>query len=196
MFNLLADTLARLWLLTGWKYEVSKSLIGPEWNIHVNDALKTHGLTLDTCKTLEDVASIFRGKWHWVPDPAGQAYDIVYPPAALLRRGGDDCDGWAMCHAQAVEYVLGPQGWRSVIVSYLADPWVLSHHFALAIDPAGNMWAVQPQPMKDQPQSMQLVFGPFKSVEEATRTVASWYNAKVEWWDVRTPMWIPTTVAA
>lgn len=195
MFNLLADTLARLWLLNGWKYDVSRNLAGADWNVNVQDALVQHGLTLNNCNTLDDIANVFRGKWHWLPDPVGQAYDIVYPPVALLRRGGDDCDGWAGCHAQAVEYVLGNHGWQSVIVSYFAEDWTLSHHFALAVDPQKRMWVIQPQPRPQDPQNMQLVFGPFASVEEATRTVASWYNTKAMWWDVRTPMWQTTQVA-
>ncbi len=191
MLQQLFDPAARLWLQAGLKYSTSAEVAGPAWAVPVNDALKAHGLALDGCRTVFEAAAVFRKRWHWVPDPAFQLWDVVYPPVQLLARGGDDCDGWAMAHAQAVDYVLGRQGWKAVIVSYYADPWHLSHHFAVAIDAAGGHWVLQPQPAADQPDEMQTVFGPFPSLEACATIVAAWYGAKACWWDVRTPMWEP-----
>lgn len=134
---------------------------------------------------------MFRGRWHWLPDPLWQAWDQVFPPVMLLARGGDDCDGWAMTHAQAVEAVLEAYGWHSWIVSYLADPWQESHHFAAAVDPRGRVWAIQPQPSILQRSDLQIVYGPYPSVGEAVRAIAAGYGAEVVWYDVRYPDWRP-----
>lgn len=189
MLQQLFDPPARLWLLAGVKYATSADLAGPDWLVQVPEALKAYGLSLDGCSSIVEVTSVFRGRWRWKPDPAFQLWDVVYPPVQLLARGGEDCDGWAMAHAQAVEHVLGRQGWKAVIVSYFADPWQLSHHFAVACDPSGGHWVLQPQPAADQPADQEVVYGPFTSLEACVHTVAGWYNATASWWDVRTPMW-------
>lgn len=192
MLQQLFDLPARLWLLGGAKYRASARLAGPAWTVPLADTLKTYGLTLEGRRTLTEALDVFRPRWHWRPDPLWQAWDVVYPPVQLLARGGDDCDGWAMAHAQAAAHVLGPQGWRVVIASYFADPWPLSHHVALAIDPQGGHWVLQPEPTEDQPADQPAIFGPYPSVDVAVATVASWYQAKACWWDVRTPQWEST----
>ena len=189
MLQQLFDPAARLWLLAGVKYSTSAGLAGEAWAVPVSEALRAHGLALDDCRTLFEAVGVFRKRWRWVPDPAFQLWDVVYPPAQLLARGGDDCDGWAMAHAQAADHVLGRQGWKTVIISYYADPWQLSHHFAVAIDPRGGCWILQPQPSAEQADDTPTVFGPFPSIEDCANIVASWYGAKASWWDARTPMW-------
>lgn len=185
------EPIARQWLLAGGKYQLSAQLAGAVWQVPVQEALLAHGLTLDGRATLKAIADVFRPRWHWRPDPLFQLWDVVDPPARLLAQDGEDCDGWAMAHSQAIEYALGRAGWRAVIATYYADPWQLSHHFAVAIDPHGAHWVLQPQPSADQPVNQQVVFGPWFDVKTCVDVVASWYGARAQWFDVRTPMWEP-----
>lgn len=184
----LAQWIGRLWL-GGLKYSLSRQLAGKTWKVGIEEALKRHGLTLANCQRLEDVVDIFRGRWRWRPDPAFQLWDRVYPPVLLLERGGDDCDGWAGCHAQAIAHALGSRGWQARIVSYLADPWWMSHHFAVAIDPDGQLWAVQPQASENQRATIRLIHGPFQSVDQAASYIAAGYRSRVVWYDLRLPDW-------
>jgi hypothetical protein len=186
MLNPFVEVAGRAWL-GGLKYAVSEHLAGTSWYINVGTACQKHGLSL-TGTTLEDVVNVFRGKAFWLPDPVLQAADIIYPPIELLDRGGDDCDGWAMTHCQAVNYILGDKGWRAFIVSYLADPFPESHHFAVAKAPDGKFWVIQPQPTPEQYKqnpAMNIVAGPYATLAEIPAVVASWYKATVVWWDVR-----------
>lgn len=180
-----------VWWLSWPKWAVSRWLAGPEWDTPILLALARRSpykaAELAIASTLEEVVDAFRGIVHWMPDPGGQVWDQVLPPALLLRQGGDDCDGMAMLHAQAIAYALGPRGWRAAIGSYLADPWELSHHVALTVDPDGLIWAVQPQPTMEQPQDARLIFGPYINCEIAMDAIASQYHAKVVWYDIRMP---------
>lgn len=176
-----------LWMNLKWR--ISEKLAYIDWMIPVSVGLLQHGVPMErltSAKSLEDVVDVFRGLWHWRADPFFQVWDRIYPPIQLLERGGDDCDGWAMAHAQAVAVSLGLYGWTARIVSYLADKWWLSHHFAAAIDPQGLVWAIQPQPTETQDPNAQLVYGPYTSLREAAEDVASWYGVKVEYLDIRT----------
>lgn len=176
--------LAKIWLLKGLKYKLSAFLTGPDWDLPIQEACAAHGLNLDECPpSLEAVANFFRGHWFWLPDPAFQLYDVVYPPFKLLARGGDDCDGAAMIHAQAAEYVLGPKGYKAYTISYFAKPWWMSHHYALIQDPAGKYWIMQPQPAKDGNKDQQVVYGPYTTVEETVTAVAGCYWTKAAWWN-------------
>ena len=180
---------ARLWLQAGAKYATSKRIAGGAWNISLESALKPYGLSLRGCANVFEAADVFRPRWKWKPDPMFQLWDVVYPPANLLARGGDDCDGWAMAHAQAVEAGLSDQGWHSAIISYYAGPWWMSHHFAVAIDPHGGYWVLQPQPAEEQPEDSPTVYGPYGSFDDCLKQVSSWYQVGVGFWDIRTSMW-------
>lgn len=192
LLDRLAMRLGRWWL-SGAKYRLSRELAGPSWDLNVFAALAIRGqcIGLSTAASLEDVVGVFRGRYHWLPDPGWQLWDRVYPPKLMLERGGGDCDDWAMAHAQAVDFALGDLGWQAFIVSYLADPWWLSHHFAVAIDPSGAVWAIQPQPTPEQPRELEIVLGPFKCLEAALRAVADSYRVMIVWYDVRQPNYEP-----
>lgn len=182
---------ADYWLFEGNKYIKSKELAGDAWDVNVVEALAEHDITLEGLTTPQQVADVFRGKWFWRPDPLMQLWDVVDPPQILLKNLGEDCDGMAMLHAQAVEAALGHLGWSARIVSYYADPWQMSHHYAVAVAPDGQAWVLQPQPKADQDPNQQVVFGPYASIEETTKVVPSWYNATADKYDVRTPKYEP-----
>lgn len=186
---MLATLIARHWL-GGWKYRISSWSAGADWHVPIDKILPKYGISLSRYNTPQEVASVFRPRWRWRPDPAWQLGDIVLPPARLLAAGGDDCDGWAMSHAQAIATALGPIGWQARIVSYMADPWWLSHHFAVARDPLGRWWAIQPQPSFEQPDNLDPVWPvPFDTCKDAADVIAATYNSKVVFHDVRSPMW-------
>ena len=201
MLKRLAQHFGRWWL-SGPKYELSRALAGRWWTVPVQDAPELRGTitlaALQQARTLEQVVDAFRGRVYWEPDPVWQVWDRVYPPQLLLARGGDDCDGMAMLHAQAICFALGPQGWQAFTGSYLADPWRLSHHVALARDPAGVWWAVQPQLTRKQyaqlGRSARIVYGPYAAPEHALRDIASCYGAEVLCYDIRDPHWLPVPV--
>ncbi len=116
--------------------------------------------------------------------------DYVKPPIRTLADGFGDCDEASVVHAQAIDHALGPHGWKARIVSYLASNWMMSHHFAVGIDPAGGVWPVQPPPAKWQPQELEYVWGyACKSVEHAAREVAATYGVRVVAFDVRDARW-------
>jgi hypothetical protein len=187
MFQDLFRPAADYWLFEGNKYKKSAELVGECWDTPIADVLAQHGLSLEGCTTPEAVADVFRGHVHWRPDALLQLWDTIDPPEITLAYGGEDCDGIAMLHAQACEHALGPLGWKSYIVSYYANPWPQSHHYAAVVDPKGQVWVMQPQPKADQDPNQQVVFGPYSSIEKTTKIVASWYNATVDKYDVRTP---------
>lgn len=182
-----------IWWLDGNKYNWSRSQVPQLWDMDIKTALGHHGINIDSCTTMHDVVRLFRGRYFWKPDDFFQIWDRVIPPVELLARKGDDCDGWAMLHAQAMEYVLKPRGWKVYIISYLANPWWQSHHYVTLVEPSGAVWVVQPQPTEAQwvadQERNQTVYGPYRSVEETLPLVASWYRASVVWWDKRTPRW-------
>ncbi len=161
------------WWLSGPKYELSKMLAGPMWN-------KPLDMMRDPSQKLEWIIGRFRSLYY-IPDPWWQLQDQVFPPNTVVERGGGDCDDWAMTHATAVHEALG---WPSFIVSYLADPWWKSHHFAVVQQPDGNWWAIQPQNEKGKPY-INPILGPFKDINMALDYVAGCYKVKVVWHDVR-----------
>lgn len=178
-----------IWWLKGPKYDYSRKLAGDyAWNLPIKDALAAHGLNIDSCNDMHDVIRLFLGKYFWKPDAIFQARDIVLPPLELLARGGDDCDGWAMCHGQALEYVLKPKGWTVYNVSYFANPWWNSHHFNIMCEPNGQWWAVQPQPTQKQwdernIRQVQVIFGPFRDFHQAMSAVVAMYQGtSIVWW--------------
>lgn len=181
------------------KYANSRRLYGASWDIGVEVALGYWMLRqqLEACRTQHDVVRVFRGRWFWKPDDVFQLFDTVRPPDHLLANGGDDCDGWAMAHTQAINYALGRYGWKAWCISYLAEPRWLSHHYCLARDPAGQFWVIQPQPTeadwKNYGERNQTVFGPFRTAEETPHAVASWYRAGIVWWDKRDGFYRPAT---
>lgn len=185
------DYIARFWLLDGNKYSYSRWRAGSNWDISARDALKLYGLNLDSCSTMHDVIRLLFGKVFYKPDAFFQMDDMVECPMDTMRNGGSDCDGMAMLHAQCMEYVLGMNGTEAKIVSYLADPWWMSHHYCVLKELNGNVWVVQPQPTKEAWErngtNNQVIFGPYKSIHETVPIVASWYGAKVQWYDIRTP---------
>lgn len=184
-----------IWWLSGAKYAISRLLAGRGWTLPLARALEANGLPraglILEATTPDQVAAYFRGRAYWRPDPLWQGWDVVRPPVELLRRGGDDCDGMAMLHAQALEMALGRLGWRAGIVSYFADPWHKSHHFAYAVNAAGFVYAVQPQPDRDYPYEVRLVYGPYATVDAAVRAIAALYGVEVVWYDNRRPDWSP-----
>ncbi len=182
---------ADYWLFDGNKYKKSKELAGGAWDTPIREVLAQHGLSIDGCTTPQAVADVIRGHLYWRPDPLMQLWDFVDPPEIAMANKGEDCDGAAMLHAQACEYALGPLGWKAYIVSYYADPWQMSHHYAVAVAPDGQVWVLQPQPKADQDPNQQVVFGPYASIEETTKVVPSWYNATADKYDVRTPKYEP-----
>lgn len=188
---------AKVWL-GGAKYALSERLYGASWTIEVAAALSYYGITLGPCKDMHDVVRIFRGRWFWVSDGFYALWDTVKPPDHLLAEGGDDCDGMAMLHTQAMNAALGRYGWKAVTVSYLADPWWMSHHYTELMDPQGHYWAVQPQPTKEQwdkdGEANQTVYGPYASPEETLAAVTSQYKAKAVWHDVRDGLYRPITI--
>lgn len=188
MFNLVTS-FAEYWLIQGAKYERSKQLAGQEWSTNIVDALKRYGKSLDHCKDVHDVVRVFLGWKFWTADGWYQLDDWVKPPAYLLKEGGDDCDGWAMTHAQAVNAALRKFGYHAWIVSYEAEPWWMSHHYCLVQYPNGEFWVMQPQPTQkdwqERPQQCQVVFGPYASPEASVHAVAAMYQATVRKWDLR-----------
>lgn len=173
-----------IWWLSGPKYGFSRQLAGKAWHTPISEVLALVGRDLKACTTLEAVVGCFKGL-HWVKDPLFQAWDRVYPPMLLVKRGGDDCDGWAMAHALAVQEALG---WPSRIVSYLADPWQWSHHFAVVQAPDGTWWTIQPQAAVGAPYRLPI-YGPFASIAAATEGIAGAYGVRLAWYDVRHPDW-------
>lgn len=177
------------WWLSGPKYELSAKLHGASWYVNIETALNYQGRSVRGCKTLDDVVRVFRGREFWKPDGAASMADTVLPPDFLLANKGDDCDGWAMTHAQSVNIALGHLGWRAYCVTYLADPWWMSHHFAAAVAPDGMIWAIQPQPTEEQWRQygdrIQTVFGPFRTMDDAINAIAAQYKASPVWWDKR-----------
>lgn len=183
------------WWLSGPKYDLSARLAGPAWTVSVEEALNRRGRTLAHARSLEEVLQVFRGREFWKQDGFYQLQDVVLPPEMLLAAAGDDCDGWAMTHCQAINHALGGHGWRAYIVSYLADPWWVSHHYCVARAPlTGQFWAVQPQPSQGQWQqhgeASQSVFGPYPTIEASVAAVAAMYNARAVWWDRRDGMYL------
>lgn len=190
--------------LSGPKYDFSKFLAGTDWNIDVETALNKYNLSLKDCKTLHDIDMYIRGKIFWLPDPIGQAWDVIYPPIQMLARGGDDCDGTCMFNAESIEHVLSPQGWKAYTASYLADPFTESHHFAIGLDPHGQVWAMQPPPSHEQwnsdprwspqnPNPYSCVYGPYSTCNEAVYAIAAQYKVKVVWYTIRGPKYEPLT---
>jgi hypothetical protein len=183
--------------LSGPKYDYSARIHGASWTIGVEQAVGYFGLRqqLDAARDIHDVIRVFRGRFFWKQDDVYQLYDVVKPPDHLLLGGGDDCDGWAMTHTQAINYALGRFGWVAWSVSYLADPFWLSHHYTVARDPQGRYWVVQPQPTetdwRTHGERNQTVFGPYATLEETPAVVAGWYGAKVVWWDKRDGLYRP-----
>lgn len=186
--NMIVQAIADAWLFRGLKYRVSEYLYGRDWYLPLSAALAKHKLSLNGKETLHDVVDTFRG-FYWASDPLWGILDTVAPPIRLLDQGQDDCDAWAMLHSQAVDHALGPLGWSGRIVSYLADPWVLSHHFCAAVDPQGHIWAVQPRPTRGQPADQDpIIPEAFPSYDLAALGVASTYGARVVKFDVRDSM--------
>ncbi len=189
---------AHWWLIEGNKYKYSKWRAGPSWGIHAETALRAHGLELKNCSTMHDVINLLLGKFFWYPDGLFQLDDYVKSPIEFASYGGDDCDGGGMFHAQCMEFVLKPQGWKSQIVSYLAEDFRLSHHYCALTEPSGKVWVVQPQPTKEywnkhlsdkSKYPVQVIFGPYSSIEETVPIVASWYNTKPVMFDIRNSMY-------
>lgn len=179
------------WWLSGPKYAYSRWRAGAEWDLPIDYVMKENYLNIDKCKTAEDVVNMLRGKVFWHADKFLSIYDVVSSTRELMNIRHDDCDGFSMLHAQALEYVLGPQGCKVEIVSYLADPWWVSHHYAVITYPNGDVYAVQPQPTKEFHDKYgdrnQIIFGPYKSVHDSVPEIAKLYNANVQWYDVRNP---------
>lgn len=194
---------ARAWLggPNALKYRVSRWVSDRRnplaWDLPFSAALRKHGISLNAATDLHSGIEPFRGKVFWQPDPLWGAGDYVAPPITVLDNQGDDCDAIGWLNACAVEHALGPLGWRGLIVSYLADPWPLSHVFCAAVDPAGRIHVVQPQPARWQPADMVHVWGDtFVAFEEAAAVVASLYpvrgrttGARVVALDVRDTRW-------
>lgn len=185
--------------LSGPKYDTSARIYGAAWAVGIETALSWRGRTLANCKTIHDVIRVFRGREFWKRDGFYQLFDTVKPPDFLLAEGGDDCDGWAMTHCQAINQALGRYGWKAWAVSYLADPFWMSHHYCLARDPQGQFWVIQPQPTAEDWKTKgdagnQTVYGPYRSAGETPHIVAGWYNARVVWWDVRDGLYKPAAV--
>lgn len=180
------------WWLGGAKYAYAKLCNANAWYFNTRDVLAEHGIWPENCTTINQVVDLFRGKVFWKPDPAWQVNDRVLSPYYLMRNGGDDCDGMAMLHAQAIHLGLSRYGYKSYIVSYLAADFTLSHHYCLVLDPQGKYWVVQPQPTKESyavyPNS-QIVFGPFNSADQTVHEVASWYRTTATWYDIRNHMY-------
>jgi len=187
---------AGVWLGAGAKYAVSASWYCWAWWQPLQSVLDRHGIRLDHATSLRQVVDAFRGKVFWRSDELWQAADLVKPPAVLLAEQGDDCDGSAMLWGQAVEFALGHLGHRATIVSYLADPWHMSHHVCLVDVPGGGWVAIQPPPAREQDPNLDpIVCEPtgepryFKAPEQAAREVASWYGATVQGFDSRDARW-------
>lgn len=187
------DHIALAWLAgpDALKYANSRRLYGASWNLGVETVLGYYGLKpkLDAARTIHDIVRLFRGRWFWKPDGLFQVEDTVLPPDYLLKQGGDDCDGWAMLHCQAINYALKKHGYQAWIITYYADPFTLSHHYCVVRDPQGHYWVVQPQPTeadwKQYGEACQTVWGPYRYLEETPHAVAVWYNTKALWWDKR-----------
>lgn len=183
--------IAAWWLGQGQKYRLSAYLAGPDWHLPFSAVVAKHHIRLDGATSLRDVVSAFTGRVFWQPDLCWQIRDTVSPPVRLIAEGGDDCDGMAMLHAQAVDHALGPLGWGAAIVSYLARDVRLSHHVCAAKDPDGRLWVIQPQPMRGHDADPLPGFV-FRDHAHLARVVASWYHTDVIAYDVRTPQWEPT----
>ena len=180
------------WLGGGAKYRASANWYWRTWNRPLSEALTKHDIRIAHATTLQQVVDAFAGKVRWTPDLLSQLWDTIKPPIVLLNERGDDCDGSAMLWAQAVEYALGILGYRARIVSYLADPFALSHHVCIVQHPTGELQAIQPPPSAAQdPATNPLIERYFKTYEQAAVEVASWYpDAKrVQGYDVRSASW-------
>lgn len=187
---MIAQAIAAVWLGHGVKYRLSEWIAGAVWRLDFSAVLAKHGLRLNGLTRLEDVIYAFRGRFAWDWDPLHGGGDYVKPPIRTLADKAGDCDDAAFLHAQAIEHALGAHGWRGRIVSYLASPWVMSHHFAVAIDPDGGFWPVQPPPAKWQPQDAEYVWKyACKDAAHAAREVADTYGVRVVAFDVRDEKW-------
>lgn len=196
---MIQEIIAGAWLGRGWKYRASEAAserVHPgAWRLPFSQALAKHGISLNGVSTLRETIYAFRGKVFWISDPLWGVMDYVVPPLVTLDHKGDDCDSLAWLHACAVQFALGPSGWRGLIVSYLSDPWVYSHHFCAAVDPKGRVWAVQPQPAKWQPQDLENILPePYEDFARAAMDVADSYSTdaqrvRVVAFDVRDSYW-------
>lgn len=185
---------ADLWLRRGMKYRFSALWYWQSWYRPIGKVLRDAGIDLGNAVTLRAVVDRFKDRIRWRPDPLFQAADLVLPPERLLRAGGDDCDGSAMLWAQAVNFAV-PDG-LARILSYLADPWRMSHHVCLVTLPDGALVAIQPPPAETQdPDQDPIVTDAngeprrFKAYEQAAREIASWYGATIQGYDIRDDMW-------
>lgn len=187
---------AYVWLGLGAKYAASRmasDFAHPgEWTRPIGQVLDDFGVDLRGIRNLPDAIYALRGRFEWDSDPLLGLIDYVKPPARTLAERAGDCEDAAWLHAQVIEHVLGPLGWEGRIVSYLASDWTQSHHFAIAIDPGGGVWPVQPPPAKWQPAIKEYVWRyPRKSAEHAAREVAATYpgGPRVVVMDVRDASW-------
>jgi hypothetical protein len=184
-----------IWWLSGAKYNYSKWRAGPAWDYNIKDVLSSKGIDIDKCMDMHDVVRLFLGKNFWQQDPFFQIYDVIRTPYEVISLGNDgDCGTWATVHAQAFDHVLSKRGYETKIISYLADPFSLSHHFVVITEPGGKRWVTQPQPTKeswgDPTKLKQVIFGPWKAETsdlDLAKAVLSWYDPKatVVWSDTR-----------
>lgn len=185
--RLLIEPAAYWWLgPPSFKYWASAVANWSAWNKPFSEVVAKYDLGLQNCREIQEVVNAFRGRVFWKPDPLLQIYDLVSPPDTILQNQGDDCDGNAMLHAQAIEYALN---WPAKIISYLAKPFWLSHHFTAVSTPNGQLRVVQPQPREIDVKTgiavNPLLEKTFFTYEGAAKYVASLYNAEVVWFDVR-----------
>lgn len=187
--------IADLWLGAGLKYWVSQIVAGSAWYTPLSVIWAKHKIDLLTKKSLSEVIGVFKGRVSYDWDPLHGVADFVKSPLATLDSGLGDCDDQAMLHACAVEWALGSSGWHGYIISYLADPWWLSHHFCAAISPDNLVFVVQPWPSQQQLlQGLQfnpLWSEPYGTMADACAAVVASYKAKVVAWDVRDCFWRP-----
>lgn len=187
---MLADAIAWAWIgPPSWKYRASERAWGEAWLRPFTQALAAHRISLNGVSVLQVVVDAFEG-YHWLPDPIWQAFDVIYPPYEMLKRGGGDCDEWAWCHALAVDHALKSEGWQAKIVTTYVKPFTKSHHFCVAVSPSGEHWAIQPRPTPQQPPDLNpLIQRAFGSCAEAARVITAAYDARLVWYDVRDTGW-------
>jgi len=191
-WGLFAQLVAGAWLGMGLKYRLSRWRSEKHrpglWEEPAGLVFRGLG-NLAFVATLEQVTDEFRGKIFYRIDRLFGLLDYVQSPGELLETREGDCDDHAWLHAQAVEYALG---WPCHVVSYLAEDFRLSHHFAVAEDPAGQIWAIQVQAPRDELPGRQIVFGPFVDIEAAMHHSArDIFDTEVVAYDVRKcdPAW-------
>lgn len=177
-----------LWLGKGIKYVISAARYPRAWHRPISEALAKHNISIHHATTLRHVVDPFKSRVNWRPDALFQAADTVKPPIILLDEAGDDCDGSSMLWAQAVNFALKDLGFRARIVSYLSNPWHLSHHVCIVTLPTGELQAIQPPPIEGH-DGDPVIDRYFKTYEHAAREVASWYGATVQGFDVRDCYW-------